>query len=201
MNRNNSLKRLEHREENDNQSSSSTRLRRTSNTTNGSQNDQLNGHKPTKGRTKKQERIGAGEFVACSIDSSMLKTEITNNRPQPPSPTTFKSNNNQREFVSSSVPKRYAPSPVISSSSSDTEIEENIDNRSHSISPTPSPTRSTGDRIPSRTPDSVTHDLYKHHLTDDTRPPARLKNRSPSPERPIKSREEKNEDDAHDFFE
>jgi hypothetical protein len=95
-------------------------------------------------------------------------------------------------------------SPVISTSSSEAEIEDNIVNHSHSTTPTPSPTRSTADRNSPRTPDTPIPDLLKRHSIDHSRPPARLENRnspvSASPERPIKNKEETNENDAHAFF-
>src|SRR5689334_8974088 len=51
---------------------------------------------------------------------------------------TIENHFNRDEFPS--VPKRRIPSPILSTTSSDTEIEGNIINRTRSTTPTPSPT-------------------------------------------------------------
>jgi len=199
--KNNHIKFLEYREEINSQSSSSSTTTSRSNATNSSQNDRLTGHK----RTKKQQRVSIGPTAVAKKPTSLA--EITNHLSQPPPATTVESHFNPNEFSVPPVPTRRIPSPIISSSSSssDTAIENNLINRSRSTTPTPSPTfnqspiRFTSDH---NTPQ--TDDMLKHHSTNDNRPPARLeKRRSPpfvSPERPIKNKEETDENDALAFF-
>jgi hypothetical protein len=56
----------------------------------------------------------------------------------------------------------------------------------------------------SPTTDTATNDLFKRHSIDHNRPPARLEKRHTpipvSPERPIKNKEETNENEAFSFF-
>jgi hypothetical protein len=133
---------------------------------------------------------------------------ITNHLSQPPPVTKVESHFNQDEFRSPPpAPARRVPSPIISSeSSSDTEIEAPIVNHSHSISPTPSPTfdRPRKQSISDSSRSSATNDTVERHSIDHNRPPARLEKYSPpisaSPERPIKSKEETNENDELSFF-
>jgi hypothetical protein len=194
---------LEHQEENDSQvGSSSTTTEGTSNTsstTNPSQDDQSTGHK----RTKNQQRVSIGPTTVAKKRTSL--SAITNHLSQPPPATTVESHFNRNEFAPPPVPARRIRSPVISSS--DDEIENNVMTHNRSITPTTSPTldqsplRFTSDHNTSQT----TNGLHDHHSIDDNRPPARLEKRSPppislSPERPIKTKQETNEDDEHSFF-
>lgn len=175
-------------------------------TTNSSQNNQQPSHKRIK---KPRQRVS---IHSTNVEKRTTSLEsITNHLSQPPPATTIDSHYNHNEFVSPSVPKRRIPSPNISSSSSsDTEIQENVVHQSRSTTPTPSPTfdqsrtRFTSDHNTSQTTDTTTHDILKHHSTDHNRPPARLEKRhSPvsfTPEQPIKTKEKTSENETHDFF-
>lgn len=204
---------LESRKEKDSQSVSSSTTNASarsisSHTTNSSQNDQIISHQRTK-KHKKQQRISIGPTTVNR--KSVTLDAITNHISQPPPPTTVESHYDLNEFTSPPVPIRRIHSPIISSSSSsDTEIENNVVNPTRSTTPTPSPTfdqsrtRFTADRNASQTTFTTTNGLLKDHSTDDNRPPARLEKRhtpiSVSPERPIKNKQETNEDEAHSFF-
>ena len=185
---------LERREEDDDddRSTSSAKTKNTTHTTNGSEDD----HNRRKRYSKKQP-VSATSTTAPAKRTSI--SEKTTHHPQSPLPKPNVTNFNQRKFDPPSIPKRPAVSPSISPLSSDTEIEDHTGHRSHSTTPRRSPV----DRHSSRTTDSPPNGFAKQHSIDQTRPPTRLKNRdSPvSPERPIRNREEKNEDDAFAFFE
>jgi hypothetical protein len=168
-----------------------------SNTTNSSQNDELTGHKRTK-KHQKQARVSIGPTTIANKPTTLAA--ITNHLSQPPPATTVESHFNPNEFASPPVPTRRIQSPIISSSSSsDTEIENNFVNHNHS--PTPSPTFDQ-----SRIPFASDHNTSQttDTTTNHNRPPARLEKRSSpislSPERPIKNKEETNENDAFSFF-
>jgi hypothetical protein len=196
---------LEHREETESQSDYSTT---TSTTTNASQNDQLPDHNRTK-KHRKQHHVSIGPTTIARKPTSI--DAITNNLSQPPPATTVESHFNRDQFSPPPpVPTRRIRSPIISStSSSDTEIEDNVVNHTHSTSPAPSSTldhshiQSISDRNTLQTT-TTTNETHNHHSIDHTRPPARLEKRdspvSVTPERPIKSQEETNENDAFSFF-
>lgn len=115
--------------------------------------------------------------------------------------TTIETHFNQDELNTHRV-----PSPILSTTSSDTEIEGNIDNETPSTTPTPSPTLNQT-RLPSVSEHDAlqtrsTSDIFKRHSTDYNRPPARLETRnsssSNSPERLNQTKEENN---IFSFFE
>jgi hypothetical protein len=104
------------------------------------------------------------------------------------------------------VPSRRITSPILSTTSSDTEIEGNINNQTPSTTPTPSPTfnqtrlQSVSEHDPLQT--KQISDLFKRHSSDSDRPPARLEQRtsplstSPNRTNPIKD----DEDNIFKFF-
>jgi hypothetical protein len=103
------------------------------------------------------------------------------------------------------VPSRRIASPILSTTSSDTEIEGNIINQTPSTTPTPSPTfnqtrlQSVSEYDPLQT--KLTSDLFKRHSIDLDRPPARLEKRnSPLSISPDRTNTIKEEDNLFTFF-
>ena len=175
-----SIKSLDRPEENDSQSSSSTR-------SNISDRGQSRDRKYRKKHQK--ERISIEPTIISS--KPKLLSEITDDLIRPPPPTTVESHFNPDEFTSPPVPTRRMRSPILASSSSEIEFEEALPNGSRSTTPIPNQFQTrTLPRSPSQTSDS----------TVDDRPPARLENR-PSPISASPERRLKNKDDTHSFFE
>lgn len=147
----------------------------TSNATNPNEIDSLNDDKQIK-KHRKQQHVSIGPTTVAN-NRSLISTN-TNNLSQSSSlPTTIETHFNQNEL---SV--RHIRSPILSTSSSDTEIEGGITNRTGSTTPTPSPTLnqtrlqsvSEHDTLQTKT----TNDMFKRHSIDDGRPPARLEQRT-----------------------
>ncbi|CAF0974361.1 unnamed protein product [Rotaria sp. Silwood1] len=196
----------ERREENESQSDYSTRTIEgtvTSNGTNLSESDLLTGHKVKK--YQKQQHVSIGP---TTIAKKLLSTStITNNSSQIPVPaTTIETHFNQNDLLLPPIPR--IRSPTLSATSSDTEIEGNIANRSHSASRTPSPTFNRARLQPVSEDDTLQTKstyLFKKHSIDLDRPPARLEKRvsplSVSPDQPNKNNEENNENNPFSFIE
>jgi hypothetical protein len=187
---------LEHREESESQSDYSTTT--ASNHTYSNQNNHFTDHKRTS-KTLRQQHVSIGPTTAVRKPKTLAT--ITNHLSQPPPPTTFESHFNRDQLPHPPVPTRQIRSPSISPRTpSDTEFEDN-----HSRSTTPTLNQPVSRRETSQTPDSTANSILKHQSTNHNRPPARLEKRdspiSLSPERPIKTKEETDENDAFSFFE
>lgn len=82
------------------------------------------------------------------------------------------------------VPSRRIPSSILSSTSTDTEIEGTLTNRTPSTTPTPSPTlnqprlEAVSEHETFQTKSST--DIFRRHSIDNGRPPARLEQRDSS---------------------
>jgi hypothetical protein len=181
---------LEQHEENESQSDYSTTITEhtiTSNTT--IENPLLNNSKQTK-KHRKQQHVSIGPTTVANKSSSLLSATIETHfnqdeLPLPPPP----------------IPIRRIHSPILSTTSSDTEIDGNITNRTRSTTPTPSPTlnqprlQSVSEHGTLQTKSSS--NMFKRHSIDYDRPPARLEKRI-SPERLNQNKEEHN---VFSFFE
>ena len=82
------------------------------------------------------------------------------------------------------VPSRRIPSSILSSTSSDTEFEGTLTNRTPSTTPTPSPTLNQA-RLEAVSEHETlqtksTSDMFRRHSIDNGRPPARLEQRDSS---------------------
>jgi hypothetical protein len=171
----------QNREENESQSDYSTIITErtiTSNKTYPSDQKQIKKH-------RKQQHVSIGP------------TTVANKLP-----TTIENHFNQDELPPPPlVPIRRIHSPILSPTSSDTEIEGNITNRTRSTTPTPSPTLNQPRLQSVLEHDTLqtksTSDMFKRHSIDHDRPPARLENRISS-EQSNKNKEENNE---FSFFE
>jgi hypothetical protein len=104
------------------------------------------------------------------------------------------------------IPSRRITSPILSTTSSDTEIEGNIINQTPSTTPTPSPTfnqtrlQSVYEHDTLQT--KLNTDLFKRHSIDHGRPPARLEKRnSPLSTSPERTNQIKEENSIFTFFE
>ena len=173
---------LEQREQNESQSDYSTTItERTtrSNTTNPSDSDK---------KPRKQQHVSIGPTTVAeklaTIETYFNQDEL----PPPPLP-------------------RQNHSPILSTTSSDTEIVANITNETPSSTPTPSPTLN-----PTRLQSVSEHDTlqiksnsdsFTRRTMDSDRPPARLEKRnlsiSTSPERFNPNKDEE-EDEAKQIF-
>ncbi|CAF0884487.1 unnamed protein product [Rotaria sordida] len=204
-----------HQEEIDNLSNYSTTTTTTtedtirSNITSPNQNDQLIDHKQTK-KHRKQKRLSIDRTTVAKTRTSL--TEITNHHSQPQTTTaTIDSDFNRDDLSSPPVRERRNRSPILSRTpATNSDNEDNPVNHSRSTTPTSSSVpdqsrrQSNFDRNTTQRTNETTNDTLKHHSTDHDRPPARLEKRNPSlsvsPERPIKSNEQTNENDVSDFF-
>jgi hypothetical protein len=187
----------EHREENESQSGYSTISTDgtvTSNASNLSKNNLLIDHKKVK-KYREQQHVSIGSTTVAAKSLSM-SSNSKNLSQTPPSTETLPE---QIEIpLSSPLPIRELRSPILSTTSSDTEIEGTITNRSRSTTPTPSPTLnqkrlksvSEHDTLQTKT----TNDIFQRYSIDYDRPPARLEQRSSpssvSPEQPNINKEE-----------
>jgi hypothetical protein len=182
---------LEHREENESQSDYSTTITEPTAVSNPNENGLLTDHQPIK-KHRKQQHVSIGPTTVATRSSSLPITIIE---------THF----NRDELPP--IPTHRMNSPILSTTSSDTEIEGNIANRTRSTTPTPSPTlnqtrlQSVSEYDTLQTISS--NDIFKRHsIIYDDRPPARLEKRnsslSNSPERSNQNEEENN---LFSFFE
>ena len=192
---------LEHREENKSQSDYSTTSTGgtiTSDGSNLSKNNLLINHKKVKNHRKQQQHV--------SIDSATIAEEplsmSTNGNNLSQSPLTIatpETLSNQAEVPDSppAIAHRLH-TPILSTTSSDTEIEGNITDPSQSTTATPSPTLNQT-RLKSvfehdTLPIKSTNNRFQRYSIDYDRPPTRLEQRSSplsvSPERPNKNNEE-----------
>ncbi|CAF2651593.1 unnamed protein product [Rotaria sp. Silwood2] len=202
----------EHQEEMNNLSDYSTTTTEdtiASNVTSPNQNDQLIDNKHTK-KHRKQQHVSIDRTTTAKTQSSL--TTITNHHSQSRTTTKINSNFNRDEPSSPPAPARRSRSPILSRTPpTNSEDEVNLANHSRSTTPTSPSVRDQSrlkpifDRNTTPRTDETTNDILKHHSTDHDRPPARLEKRSPpssiSPERPIKSNEQANENDVYGFFE
>ncbi|CAF0743262.1 unnamed protein product [Rotaria sordida] len=198
-----------HREENESQSDYSTRTAEgtvTSNGTNLSENDLLTNLKEVK-KYRKQQHVSIGPTtIAKKLSLTSTNTNNTSQLTTPSTTTTIETHFNQNDLLLPPIPRIH--SPTLSATSSDTEIEGNIANRSRSTSQTPPPTFNRVRLQPVSEHDTLQTKstyLYKKHSIDNDRPPARLEKRtspsSVSPERPNKNNEENNENNPFSFIE
>ncbi|CAF4592497.1 unnamed protein product [Rotaria sp. Silwood1] len=201
----------EHQDEIENQSDHSTTTTEDtvrSNMTSPRQNGQLIGHKQTNNH-RKQQHVSIDRTTIAKTQTSLTTT--TNHHFQQQTTTKMDSYINRDEFSPPPLPKPRSRSPILSRTPPiNSDNEDNLAN--HSRSPTPpsssvldqSRMKSVFDRKTTQKTDETTNELFEHHSTDYDRPPARFeKRRSPSsisPERPIKSNEQTNENDVYDFF-
>ncbi|CAF3728879.1 unnamed protein product [Rotaria magnacalcarata] len=194
----------DHREENESQSDYSTRTIEgtvRSNETNLSENILLTDYKPIQ-KNRKQQHVSIGPTTIAKRLSSM--STHTNNysqlSPPPPPPlatiATIESHFNHDDLLLPPIVPRIH-SAALSETSSDTEIESNMTNRTRSTSRTPSPTFHQTRLQPVSEYDTLqtksTSSMFKRHSIDHDRPPARLEKRvsplSVSVERPDKNNE------------
>ncbi|CAF5121081.1 unnamed protein product, partial [Rotaria sp. Silwood1] len=174
-----------------------------SNMTSPRQNGQLIGHKQTNNH-RKQQHVSIDRTTIAKTQTSLTTT--TNHHFQQQTTTKMDSHINRDEFSPPPLPKPRSRSPILSRTPPiNSDNEDNLAN--HSRSPTPpsssvldqSRMKSVFDRKTTQKTDETTNELFEHHSTDYDRPPARFeKRRSPSsisPERPIKSNEQTNEND------
>lgn len=108
----------------------------------------------------------------------------------------------ERHINQNDLNKQQIASPILSPTSSDTEIEGNIINETPSRTPTPSPTlnqtrlQSVSEHETLQT--KSMSDIFKRHLDNENRPPARLDTRNSSISN---STEQLNENNILAFFE
>ncbi|CAF1093831.1 unnamed protein product [Adineta steineri] len=194
-----SLNLLEHQEENGSQSGSSTLSVEgtlTSNISNRSKTSSLIDSKQTK-KHHKQRRVSIDPTLTTEKSTS-VSTNTDNHSQSALSPKTETYSNQNEVPYSVSISVHQYRSPNLSATSSDTEIEGNIMNQTHSTTPTPSPTLnqirlksvSENDTLQIKS----TNNIYQRYSIDPDRPPARLEQRSPilytSLEQSLKNKQE-----------
>jgi len=190
---------LEHREDNESQSDYSTTITEhtgISNITNSNENNLLTDHKQIK-KHRKQQHVSIGPTTIAKKPASISTTTTT----------TIETHFNRDELLPPPpIPIRRIPSPILYTTSSDTEIEGNITTRTRSTTPTPSPTlnpkrlQSVSEHDTLQTKSS--NDMFKRHSIDYDRPPARLEQRnSPLSISPERANQNKEENNVFSFFE
>lgn len=152
---------LDHREESESQCDTSTTITEHSGTSTQSTDD----HKPAK-KSRKQQHVSIGP------------TTIS----EKPTTATIETHFNPDDLPA--VPSRRMASSILSTTSSDTEIEGTLTNRTPSTTTTPSPTfnqprlQSVSEHETLQT--KSTTDMFKRQSIDNSRPPARLEKRQSS---------------------
>ncbi|CAF2034386.1 unnamed protein product [Rotaria magnacalcarata] len=194
-------------EEIENQSDYSTTSDETyaSNSTDSYRNDQFKDRKKTnKHRSQQQKSVDSTAVVKTRTS----KAAMTNHLSQPQTTKTISSHSKRDELYRPPVPARRTRSPILDRTPpKNSDNEDNVGNHTNRLMSPKSPLildQSNSDRNISHRMHHTTNDTLKINSTDYNSPSTRLENRSLpipiSPERPIKTTEQKNEDDPLSFF-